>query len=234
MSFLLSGKRVYGILTAAHVARWLPLIVNDAKQQFIGLTKPSQEEAAHACLSSFPFMYLSADIRYLHSQRGCAYRPDIAFILLGIEGYPEHELFEQSGFYDLDNDIALPLEEDPQILSGFLRGACPSAEVSIDGFLNTPICFGGGEKICFDEQAFVQFWDIPNTSRQSIKGGSGAGFWRFRYDENRRLIKSLAGVITAEGLDYDYIEAIAASYIFDTFLPSLKAQIQHELFQPRA
>ncbi len=231
VSFFVDGKRAYGILTAAHVARCLPLIVNGAKQQFIGLTKPSQGEAAHACVASFRFMYFSADIRHFHFSDGSAYRPDIAFILLEIDGFPKHELFEQSEFYDLETDVVFLLEEDTQVLSGFFRGACPQAEVSEDGFLNTPVCLGGGEKICFDDRAFVQFWHIPNTSRKSIKGGSGAGFWRFRYDQNRLLMKSFAGVITAEGPDCDYIEAIAAPYIFETFLPSLKTQVQHVLSQ---
>jgi hypothetical protein len=228
VSFEVDGKRAYGILTAAHVARWTPIIKkNGENQEWIGLMKPSENQGC-ACLCTFRFQYFSVSIAHFHEQTGIAYRPDLAFILLGIDEYPKHELFEKSEFYDMDNDISFLVEEDPQVFSGFFRGACMEKEIK-DGFLNTPICFGGGEKIRFDARAFVQYWEIPNTSGQTMRGGSGAAFWQFRCNENGDLIKSLAGVITAESTGCDLIEAIAASYIFDDFLPNLKKQVRNEL-----
>lgn len=194
--------------------------------------KPSQGEGV-ACHCTFRFQYFNAATTHFHEQNEIAYRPDMAFVLLGIDEYFQHELFEQSEFYDMDSDCSLPVTEDPKIFSGFFRGACTDAEIK-DGFLNTPICLGGGEKIHFDERAMAQYWEIPNTNRQTIRGASGAGFWRFRCDEGGLLTKSLAGVVIAESVDCSQIEAMAASYVFDDFLPALKAQVQHELSLSKA
>ena len=229
--FQLDGRTIYGILTAAHIARDLPLIFNQ-NRQFIGLTKPSQTEEALACLVTFYLIYCSADIRYFNAAGRDAYRPDVAFIVLGIDKVPEHELICSSAFYDLDTNPEFLFEKDPQILSGFFRGACNLDEVSEDNFLYTPVCFGGGEEISYDVEVAVQYWKIPNKSLETIAGGSGSGFWRFRYNEEGILVKSLAGVITGEG--EDFIEAISFSYLIETFLPGLKAQVKDLLLEERA
>ena len=85
----------------------------------------------------------------------------------------------------------------------------------------TCITFGGGEILKFDEKIGIQYWKIPNTSGDSISGASGAGFWRLIY-ENGILRKSLEGVVSAEECSYDYIEAMSAPYLYDTFLSGLK------------
>lgn len=228
VSFDVDGKRAYGILTAAHVARWIPIIKKkEESQEWIGVMKPSEGQGC-ACLCPFRFWYFSASTDHFYEQTGISYRPDLAFILLGIDEHPKHELFEQSEFYDMDNDISFPVEENSLVSSGFFRGACEETEIK-DGILNARMCFGWGEKIRFDSRAFVQYWEIPNINHQTMRGASGAVFWRFRYNENGNLIKSLAGVVTAESAECDLIEAIAASYIFDDFLPNLKKQVRNEL-----
>lgn len=233
VKFQVDGKTAYGILTAAHVLRWAPIIQKRGEnRQWLGLMKPSQGDGV-ACLCTFRFQYFSAATVHFHEQDGTAYRPDVAFVLLDIDERPQNELFGQSEFYDMDNDSSLSVTEDTKIFSGFFRGACTDAEIK-DGVLNTPICLGGGEKIRFDERSAVQYWGIPNKSRQTIKGASGVGFWRFRCDADGLLTKSLAGVVIAERIDCSQIEAMAASYLFDDFLPALKLQVRHELSLSKA
>ena len=210
------GMVVYGILTAAHVARWLRFGKND-NRQFLGLSKLQKGDTV-ACSVTFPFIYHVASIEHFHSTSGDGYQPDIAFIALGInECLPSHELIADSSFYDLDSNQELELYIC-QVFSAFYKGA---GEIRPDGLINTFVAFGGGEILKFDEKIGVQYWRVPNTSGESIAGGSGAGFWRLIYN-NGVLRKSLEGVITAEDRNYEYFEAIATSYLYDTFLPQLK------------
>lgn len=220
---------VYGILTAAHVARWLPFGRNN-QGQFIGLSK-LQNGNNIACSVTFLFIDHIAPPNQFHIYSNEAYRPDIAFIALGINKIPKHELFDNSKFYDLDLNHELGFTEDPRILSAFFRGACHDSEISVDGYMATALCIGGGETIKYDEKTNIQYWQIPNTSKKSIGGGSGAGFWRFRYNEDV-LLKSLEGVIIAEGNGCDYIEAMAPPFLYDDFLLKLKAFCSENISWP--
>ena len=207
---------VYGILTAAHVARWLRFGRND-NHQFVGLSKLQKGDTI-ACSVTFPFIYHIAPPEHFHSTSDEGYRPDIAFIALGMnQRLPSHELIIDSSFYNLDSNEELELS-NRQIFSAFCKGA---GKIRPDGLLNTYIAFGGGETLKFDEKTSIQYWRIPNTSGESIAGGSGAGFWRFIY-KNGILYKSLEGVIIAEGQNCDYFEAMETSYLYDSFLPQLK------------
>jgi hypothetical protein len=206
------GFVVYGILTAAHVMRWLKFGRND-QGEFVGLSK-LQKGNTLACSITFPFVYHIASIEHFHSQSTAGYRPDIAFVALGInERLPDHELIQGSSFYSLDDNQELKLNNQ-QIFSAFCKGA---GKVRPDGLLNTFVAFGGGEFLINGAQS----WAIPNTTRESIAGASGAGFWRFFYDDGA-LSKALEGVVIAEGGDYDYVEAMATPYLYDIFLPQLK------------
>lgn len=206
----------YGILTADHIARWLKFGKND-NHQFLGLSKLQNADTI-ACSVTFFFTYHIVPIEELHSPSGYGYRPDIAFIALGINGrLPNHELINDSLFYDLDSNQELELF-NTQIFSAFYKGA---GKIRPDGLLDTCVEFGGGETLKFDEKADLQYWQVPNTSGDSIGGGSGAGFWRFLY-KNGTLYKSLEGVIIAEGEKCDYFEAMETSYLYNTFLPQLK------------
>lgn len=84
-----------------------------------------------------------------HSESDDAYRSDIAFIALGVDGrLPSHELITGSLFYDLDANKELVMH-DPQIASAFYRGAAPKRS---DGLLDTAVCIGGGERLRFDDK----------------------------------------------------------------------------------
>jgi hypothetical protein len=183
---------------------------------FVGLSKLQNSDTI-ACSVTFPFIYHIAPIDHFHSTSNDGYRPDIAFIALGINGYPSHELIHNSLFYDLDYNQELELFHE-QVFSSFYKG---TGKIRPDGLLDTCITFGGGEVLKFDEKMGIQYWEIPNTSGDSISGASGAGFWRFIF-ERGILRVSLEGVIIAEGCKYDHIEAMEASYLYDYFLPLLK------------
>ena len=215
---------IYGILTAAHVARWLGFGRYN-QHQFLGLSK-LLKDVTIACSVSFPFIYHIAPPEEFHSQSDDAYRPDTAFIALGInDRLPNHELISNSFFFDLDSNQELPLS-DNQIFSGFCKGAGTPRP---DGLLNTFVALGGGEILKFDEKANIQYWQVPNTSRESIAGGSGAGFWRFILDGDV-LRKSLEGVITSESRNCDYFEVMEPSYIYYRFLPLLKKFCEDNFF----
>jgi hypothetical protein len=210
------GMIVYGILTAAHVARWLKFGRNDT-HQFLGLSKLHKGDTI-ACSVTFPFIYHVAPLKDFHSNAKEGYRPDIAFIALGInQRLPSHELLIESSFYDLDSNEELELSNN-QIFSAFYKGA---GKIRPDGLLDTYVAFGGGETLKFDEKNCVQYWRVPNTSGESIAGGSGAGFWRFIKSQGI-LRKSLEGVIIAEGENCNYFEAMETAYLYGTFLPQLK------------
>jgi hypothetical protein len=210
------GMIVYGILSAAHVAKGLKFGRNDA-HQFVGLSKLHKGDTV-ACSVTFPFIYYIASLEDFHSTGNKGYRPDIAFIALGInQRLPSHEMLAESSFYDLDGNEELELFNN-QIFSAFYKGA---GKIRPDGLLDTYVAFGGGETLKFDEKSGVQYWRIPNTGKESIAGGSGAGFWRF-IDKNGMLRRSLEGVIIAEGQNFDYFEAMETSYLYFTFLPQLK------------
>jgi len=67
----------------------------------------------------------------------------------------------------------------------------------------------------------IPYWKVPNTSKQSISGGSGAGFWRF--DTSKNLIEaSLEGIVVSESRDHSYFEAIDSDYIYNDFLSKLR------------
>lgn len=210
---------IYGILTAAHVARWLKFGRN-SQGQFLGLSKPQNADTI-ACSVTFHFIHHVAPLDRFHAYSHEAYRPDLAFIALGLNRYSNHELLHNSRFFDLDANSEFGFVEDPCILSVFFRGACHDSEISADGYMNTPLCIGGGEVIKHDTKTNIQYWEIPNTSRKSIGGGSGAGFWRFRYEEGE-LKKSLEGVIIAEAENFSHIEAMATPYLYDSYLTDLK------------
>lgn len=217
--FKIDAGIVYGILTAAHVARWLRFGRNN-QGEFLGLSKPQNTDSI-ACSVTFPFIHHVAPLDRFHVYSHEAYRPDLAFIALGLNRYANHELLHNSNFFDLDANIELGFMEDPLILSFFFRGACHTSEISTDGYMNTSLCIGGGEVIRHDTETNIQYWEIPNTSRKSIGGGSGAGFWRFRY-EGEVLKKSLEGVIIAEAESFSHIEAMASPYLYDSYLVDLK------------
>jgi hypothetical protein len=204
--FALPSGTMYGILTAAHVIEaWLETANNG---KCIVLSKPQKGNTV-ACSCTGLFIFYTPSKVYV----GC---PDIAFIAFGVdEQLPKHELIENSLFCDLDSIDELGLS-NKQIFSGFFRGA---AEKRADGLLDTFAALGGGESLI--SEGCYQYWAIPNTSRQSISGASGAGFWRFLYEKGI-LRKSLEGVIIAEGPHYDYIKAMAVPYLYETFLPGLK------------
>jgi hypothetical protein len=139
---ILDHMVVYGILTAAHVARWLNFAQSE-KGQFIGLSKLQNGDTI-ACSVTFPFIYHIASTDHFHSTSGDGYRPDIAFIALGINGrLPAHELIENSSFYDLDNNHELELFNQ-QVFSSFYKGA---GKIRPDGLLDTCITFVGESKI---------------------------------------------------------------------------------------
>lgn len=217
--FKIDAGIVYGILTAAHVARWLKLGRN-SQGQFLGLSKLQNGDSI-ACSVTFHFIHHVAPLDRFHINSHKAYRPDLAFIALGLNRYSNHELLHNSKFFDLDANVELGFTEDPRILSGFFRGACHASEISADGYMNTPLCIGGREVIRHDTETNIQYWEIPNTSKKSIGGGSGAGFWRFRY-EREELKKFLEGVIIAEADNFSNIEAMAPPYLYDTYLIDLK------------
>lgn len=214
--FSVSVHTIYGIFTAAHVARGLKFGRNMGRE-FIGLSKLQKGDTV-ACSVTFPFIYHIASVEHFHSSSDESYRPDIAFIALGIDGcWPQHELIENSSFYDLDANQQLGLC-DQRMFSAFYRGAAGKRP---DGLLNTFAAIGGDEVLRYDEKIGVHYWEIPNTSGESIAGGSGAGFWRFRNEEGT-LHKSFEGVVTAESQAFNSIEAIATPYFYDDFLPNLK------------
>ena len=217
------GMVVYGILTAAHVARWLKFGRNGSSQ-FLGLSKLQKGDTL-ACSVTFPFIYLIASLERFHSTPNEGYRPDLAFIALGInQRLPSHELIVNSSFYDLDANEELELY-NRQIFWAFCKGAGKNRP---DGPLDTYVALGRGEMPKFDEKSSIQYWRVPNTSGESIAGGSGAGFWRF-IENNGIFRKSLEGVIIAEGENCNYFEAMETMYLYSTFLPKLKKFCREKL-----
>ena len=217
------GMVVYGIVTAAHVARWLKFGRNDT-HQFLGLSKLHKGDTI-ACSGTFPILSHIAPLEDFHSTTNEGYRPDIAFIALGInQRLPNHELLTESSFYDLDDNEELEFSNN-QIFSAFYKGA---GKIRPDGLLDTYVAFGGGETLKCDEKSGVQYWRVPNTSRESIAGGSGAGFWRFIKSQGV-LRKSLEGVILLEGENCNYFEAMETAYLYGTFLPQLKTYCKDNL-----
>ncbi len=208
---------VYGILTAAHVVKDLKFGLL-GQPAFIGLSKLQNGDTI-ACSVSFQYIHGCVEIEGFHSESDDGYRPDIAFISLGIDGLlPNQELITESLFYDLDTNKDL-IMYDPQIASAFYRGAAPQRP---DGLLDTSVCIGGGERLRFDDKANLQYWEIPNDTNKFIAGGSGAGFWRFQR-EKQQITSSLEGVIISEERsNYSYFEAMSTSYIYEAFLPELK------------
>jgi len=219
VKFSVLNETMFGILTAAHIATRLKITTKDA-HQFIGISKPHLHETL-GCLTPFHFIFGNTDIRHFHSESNEGYLPDIAFIALGNDTFClKHEIFTKSKFYDLDANIEFGFEEDLNIFSTFFRGACNDDEITEDGLL-AEVCLGGGETIHFDNETKISYWKIPNSSKKTIAGASGAGFWRHKIDKDN-LQTSLEGVIIAESLLYDYVEAISPSYLYDTFLPNLR------------
>jgi len=217
VKFSILAHVVYGILTAAHVVKDLKFGLL-GQPAFVGLSK-LQNGKTIACSASFPYIYGCVEIEGFHSNSDNAYKPDIAFIALGIDGLlPNHELITESLFYDLDSNKELVMY-DPQIASAFYRGAAPKRP---DGLLDTAVCIGGGERLRSDDKAHLQYWEIPNNTNKSIAGGSGAGFWRF-YCEKQQITPSLEGVvISEERSNYSYFEALSTPYLYEDFLPKLK------------
>lgn len=224
VKFAIPSHTVYGILTAAHVVKELKFGMK-GQPVLIGLSKLLNGDTI-ACASPFFYIHACASIEGFNSTSNNAYRPDIAFIALGIDDQlPKHELIDSSSFYDLDGHTDL-VEHDPQIASAFFRGAAPQRP---DGLLDTAVHIGGGELLKRDNPFDTPYWSIPNTSNKSIAGGSGAGFWRF--DCGKELItKSLEGVIISEEeTTYSFFEAMASEYIYGTFLPELKSYCVNNL-----
>ncbi len=217
VKFSILAHVVYGILTAAHVVKGLKFGL-PGQPAFVGLSKLQNTDTV-ACSVSFPYIYACVEIEGFHSNSDNAYKPDIAFIALGIDGcLPNHELITESLFYDLDSNKELVMY-DPHIASAFYRGAAPTRP---DGLLDTAVCIGGEEKLRFDDKAHLQYWELPNDTSKSIAGGSGAGFWRF-YCEKEQITPSLEGVIISEERsNYSYFEALATPYLYEDFLPKLK------------
>jgi len=219
VKFSVFNKTMFGILTAAHIARRLKITIKDMAQ-FVGISKPHLQHTLR-CLTPFHFIYCNADIRHFHSKLNDSYWPDIAFIALGNDSFcPKHEIFTKSKFYDLDANTEFGYTEDMNIFTTFFRGACNDDEITKEGLL-AELCLGGGETIHFDNETKIHYWRIPNFSKKTIAGASGAGFWRHKIVTDN-LRTSLEGVITAESPLHDYIDAISPSYLYDTFLPNLK------------
>lgn len=224
VKFSIPSHTIYGILTAAHVIKDLRFGIA-GQPSFVGLSKIQNGDTI-ACSVSFPYIYGCVETKGFNSESNEGYRPDIAFIGLGIDGrLPVHELITGSSFYDLDTNVDLVMY-DPQIASAFYRGAAP---IRPDELLDTAVYIGGGEKLKLDDQTHLQYWEVPNTSNKSISGGSGAGFWRFQCGE-QPMIASLEGVIISEeSLTYSYFEAMATPYIYEDFLPNLKSYCNNNL-----
>ncbi|OGN55182.1 MAG: hypothetical protein A3D96_06560 [Chlamydiae bacterium RIFCSPHIGHO2_12_FULL_44_59] len=208
---------IYGILTAAHVVKDLKFGLL-GQPAFVALSKLQNGDTV-ACSVSFQYIYGCVEIEGFHSESDDGYKPDIAFIALGIDGrLPNHELITESLFYDLNTNNEWVMY-DPQIASAFYRGAAPKRP---DGLLDTAVCIGGGERLRFDDKANLQYWEIPNDTHKSIAGGSGAGFWRFQC-EKQQITPSLEGVIISEERStYSSFEALATPYLYEDFLPKLK------------
>lgn len=225
--FRIERGTIYGILTAAHVIMGLTLGRNEQGQSFMGLSKPLKGETS-ACSVTFPLSIFSVKAGALDvaSEESCL--PDVVFVVLGVNRPPDHELFHGSLFYDLDKNVEFGFDDDERRFSVFFRGACPDLEISDEGLMPPSLCIGGGEVIKHDTATDIQYWKIPNTSKETICGASGAGFWRFTLD-NRVLRHSLEGVITSEVLACSSIEAIAAPYLYDDFLPMLKTTCMERL-----
>lgn len=223
VKFLLSSHTIYGILTAAHVLKDLKFGIKGFPA-FIGLSKLFKGDTI-SCLSQFLYIYLLVSTKGFYSNSNEAYRPDIAFITLGINTHPDHALLKNSSFYDLDNYTGFEID-NPQIASAFYRGAAP---LRADGLLDTKVCIGGGESLKLDDETQSLYWQIPNTSNESIKGASGAGFWRF--DCNQQTpIASLEGVVTSEDvLSYSSFEAVSPSFLYENFLRGLKDTLMKAL-----
>ncbi|NGX52737.1 MAG: hypothetical protein KR126chlam5_01040 [Candidatus Anoxychlamydiales bacterium] len=115
---------------------------------------------------------------------------------------------------DKNKDLVV---HDQKILSAFFRGA---AKKKTDRFLDSSLCIGGGECLKYDDQAKLQYWKVPNTSKEPI---SGAGFWRFDCGKKPMHI-SLEGVITSEDRSEDrsFFEAMPTPCLYEDFLPKLK------------
>lgn len=224
VKFSIASHVIYGILTAAHVIKDLKFGLL-GQPEFVGLSKLQNRDTI-ACSVSFSYIYGCVEIEGFYSNSNDGYRPDIAFIALGIDGrLPDHELITKSSFYDLDTNTDLVMY-DPQIVSAFYRGAPPKR---LDGLLDTAVCIGGGEALRFDDKAHIQYWEIPNDTNKSIASGSGAGFWRF-YCEKGQITPSLEGVIISEeATNYSYFEAMSTSYLYENFLPGLKDFCAKEL-----
>lgn len=224
VKFSIPSHTIYGILTAAHVIRNLKLEETE-QPAFVGLSKLHNGETI-ACSAPSSYIHCYAEIKGFASPSADGYRPDIAFILLGIdECLTDQELITNSSFWDLDANVSLVIN-DRQIASVFYRGAAPKRP---DGLLDTAVCIGGGEILKFDDQAHLYYWEVPNTSNKSIRGGSGAGFWRF--DCNKQtIVASLEGVvISEESFTYSFFEAMSPSSLYDDFLPKLKDYCSHNL-----
>jgi hypothetical protein len=217
VKFSIPSHTIYGILSAAHVVKDLKFGLQ-GKPSYIGLSKLQSGDTI-ACIAPFSYIYGIAAIEGLKSNTGDAYKPDIAFIALGIDNQlPEHDLINRSSFYDLDGHIDLVVH-DSQIASAFYRGAAPKRP---DGLLNTAVHIGGGELLKYDDEAKLHYWQVPNELHKSISGGSGAGFWRFDCNKPIR-VPSLEGIIISEEAEtYSYFEALSPSYLYDDFLPKLK------------
>ncbi|MBX9923361.1 MAG: hypothetical protein K2Y01_04565 [Rhabdochlamydiaceae bacterium] len=184
----------------------------------VGLSKLLNGDTV-ACACPFFYIHACASIEGFNSTSNKAYRPDIAFIALGIDDQlPKHELIDSSSFYDLDAHVDLVVH-DPQIASAFFRGAAPKRP---DGLLDTAVHIGGGELLRRDNPFDSPYWNIPNTSNKSISGGSGAGFWRFNCGKEL-ITQSLEGVIISEEeATYSFFKAMSSEYIYNEFLPDLK------------
>lgn len=215
VKFSISSHSIYGILSAAHVVKDLKFGLN-GEPAYIGLSKLQRGDTA-ACIAPLLFIYCIASIEGFQSSSMDAYKPDIAFIALGIDDdLPEHDLISLSSFYDLDRHIDLI---NPQIASAFFRGSAPQRP---DGLLDTATHIGGGELLKYDDKAKLQYWQVPNHLHKSISGGSGAGFWRFDCSQHIR-VPSLEGIIISEEAEsYSYFEALSPSYLYNEFLPELK------------
>jgi hypothetical protein len=135
IKFSVLSHMVYGILTAAHIIKDLKFGLL-GQPALVGLSK-FQNGNTIACSVSFRCIYGCAETEGFHSDSNDGYRPDIAFIVLGIDGrLPNHELITESSFYDLDTNKDLAMY-DPQIASAFYRGAAPPRP---DGLLDTSVC----------------------------------------------------------------------------------------------
>jgi hypothetical protein len=224
--------KVYGIFTAKHVlddsdpkveSLCKSIIVDDKGRQFIVLSKLIKNVVV-GCLANFPFFYAQADRNGARSSG--RFDPDLGFICIGFgKNIADHELLNNSKFYDLDENQERDLAEPEfSVMSGFYRGA----DEVVDKVMLAGPYTGGGECLAYNQRSKVHYWKLQNPQNLLVHGSSGAGFWRLSLQNNIPYI-SLGGTIVCLSHNQKRIHATAAQYLYECFLPELKQVCEKEL-----